>query len=325
MTLRRASWICAAALLLAVTPAHALIVLDDIRVPVKVTDIYGKVVEQEIAVSLFHESSSPKPRPLLVLNHGRSATLAGNSKTSAKDYASQARWLAGFGFIVAVPVRVGYGITGGPDVEYSGECRARNYPPIYQAAADQTLAVLAVLRQREDAAKDRAVVMGQSFGGATAVALAAMNPPGIQGAINFAGGGGGRPDTHPHQPCSPTRLKSLFEGYGKTARMPTLWLYSENDKYWGPKLPVEWFEAFRAAGGAGEFVALPPVPDEEGHRAFSRAVPHWQPRVREFLGALGFRPLQASVSTFSGRPVAEGLSPIHDGFRGMIFGSMGRP
>jgi dienelactone hydrolase len=271
--------------------ARALVVLEDIRVPVKVADIYGKAVEQEISVGLFHESKSPTPRPLLVLNHGRSATLAGNSKVSVKDYAAAARWLAGFGFIVAMPVRVGYGITGGPDVEYSGSCGTRNFPPVYQAAADQTLAVLAELRKREDAAKDRAVVMGQSFGGATAITLASMNPQDVQGAVNFAGGGGGRPDTHPHNPCSPGRLKDMFEGYGKSARMPTLWLYSENDAYWGPKLPVEWFEAFKAAGGKGEFFALPPVSDNEGHRAFSRASQHWRPRVLEFLGSLGYRPL----------------------------------
>jgi dienelactone hydrolase len=279
----------AIALLLASLPARALVVVEDIRVPVKVVDIYGKAIEQEISVGLFHESSSPKPRPLLVLNHGRSATLAGNSRIAVKDYAAAARWFTGFGFIVAVPVRVGYGITGGPDAEYSGDCQRRNYPPVYQAAAEQTLAVLAELRKREDAAKDRAVVAGQSFGGATAVALAAMNPAGVQGTINFAGGGGGRPDTHPHNPCVPSKLLELFQGYGKTARMPTLWVYSENDQYWGPKLPVDWFEAFKAAGGQGEFVALPPVPDNEGHRAFSRASQHWQPRVREFLQSLGYK------------------------------------
>ena len=35
-------------------------------------------------------------------------------------YAPAARWLAGFGFIVAVPIRIGYGITAGEDVEDSG-------------------------------------------------------------------------------------------------------------------------------------------------------------------------------------------------------------
>ena len=61
---------------------------------------------------------------------------------SVKDYSDAARWLTGFGFIVAVPIRVGYGLTGGEDVEYSGGCNRKNYPPVYKAAAVQTLAVL---------------------------------------------------------------------------------------------------------------------------------------------------------------------------------------
>jgi dienelactone hydrolase len=284
------SWLAALALLLCAGSACALVTVDEIQVPVKVANAFGREVEHSITVGLFSESSAPKPYPLLVLNHGRAANAADLVKTKVADYAAAARWLTGFGFLVAVPIRVGYGVTGGPDVENSGDCRSKNYPPVYHAAAAQTLAVLAQLRAREDAARDRAVVMGQSFGGTTAIAVAALNPPGVQATVNFAGGGGGNPDERPMNPCGADRLKSLFEGYGRTARLPTLWLYSENDLYWGPKLPVEWFEAFKAAGGQGEFAAFPPVSDN-GHRLFSRAPQLWQPRVREFLIKLGYPPL----------------------------------
>lgn len=276
--------------LLCAGAAQALVVLEDIRVPVKVVDMYGKTVEQEIVVGVFRESSAPAPMPLLVFNHGRAANPAGFSRVRVKDYEDAARWLTRFGFLVAVPVRVGYGASGGPDVEYTGSCGARNYPPAYHAAAVQTLAVLAQLRQRPDAAKDRAVVAGLSYGGATAITLASMNPEGVQAAINFSGGGGGSPEQHPRKPCSEVRLRALFEGYGKTARLPTLWLYSENDLYWGPDLPREWFDAFKAAGGQGEFQGFPPVSDD-GHRLFSRAPALWQPRVRDFLISIGYPPL----------------------------------
>ena len=267
-----------------------MVTVDEITVPVKVANAFGREIEHSIKVTLFHEPSAPKPYPLLVLNHGRSGQSAERAKTSAATYAAQARWLTGFGFLVAVPVRIGYGVTGGPDVEDTGNCGSKNYPPGYQAAAVQTLAVLAQLRAREDAAGDRALVMGQSFGGATAIAVAALNPPGIQATVNFAGGGGGDPVKQPMYPCREDLLKSLFAGYGATARMPTLWLYSENDRYWGPKLPVEWFEAFKAAGGQGEFAAFPPV-SNDGHRLFSRAPQLWQPRLRQFLIQVGYPPL----------------------------------
>jgi len=286
--------VLAAALILA-GPRSALawVVEDTIKVPVKVVTAYGREIEQEIYVTLFVENSAPQPRPLLVLNHGRAVKPADFARVSAKDFSNAAHWLAGFGFIVAVPIRVGYGRTGGEDVEYSGACNHRNYPPVYHAAAVETLAVLEALRKRPDAAQDRAVVMGQSFGGATAIAVAALHPPGVQGAINFAGGGGGNPTDRPQNPCSQPALKRLFAGYGKTARMPTLWIYSQNDQYFGPALPREWFDAFKAAGGAGEYTLFPPV-DDNGHFLFSRRPQWWQPRVQDFLAALGYAPLNAA-------------------------------
>lgn len=284
------AWLAALALLLCAGGARAIVVLEDIRVPVKVAHRHGKDVEQEIVVGLFGESSAPRPYPLLVLNHGRATTPAGFARVKVADFDAAARWLAQFGFLVAVPIRIGYGASGGPDVEHSGSCRARNYAPVYHAGAVQTLAVLSYLRQRPDASKDRAVVAGQSFGGTTAITLASMNLQGVQAAINFAGGGGGSPDKHPRQPCSEKALRALFASYGKTARMPTLWLYSENDLYWGAELPRKWFGAFRASGGVGEFQGFPPVSDD-GHRLFSRGPQVWQPRVREFLGTIGYKPL----------------------------------
>jgi len=78
---------------------------------------------------------------------------------------------------------------------------------------------------------------------------AAHSRSGLQGAINFAGGGGG-----------------------------------------GPKFPPEWFKAFKASGGNGEFVMFPPVSDN-GHLTFSRGTRLWEPRVAEFLASLGYAPL----------------------------------
>lgn len=284
---------CIAALL-AAGGSRASVVEERISVPVKVENMYGKAVAQEIEVTLFHENSSPRPRPLLVLNHGRAGNAAGRAGTRTSDYAAAARWLSGFGFLVAVPIRIGYGRSGGEDVEDSGRCASRNFPPVYHAAAVQTLAVLEAIRKRPDAAKDRAVVVGQSFGGATSITLAGLNPSGLQAAINFAGGGGGDPVAHPGDPCSPEIMKRMYSDYGRTARVPTLWLYSVNDQYWGQRWPRDWFEAFKAAGGRGEFAQFPAV-GTDGHRLFSRGTELWQPRVHEFLASIGYVPLVAST------------------------------
>jgi dienelactone hydrolase len=270
--------------------AHRL-VEEQLRIPVKVADARGRQVERPIVVTVFYEAGAPKPYPALVLNHGRSPKAEVRQDMGRAKYSAASAWFANFGFMVAVPTRVGYGVTGGDDVEDSGPCDRKTYPPVYQASAAQTLAVLDVLRQRTDVSKDRAVVAGQSFGGTTAITVAALNPAGVQAAINFAGGGGGNPETRPQNPCGQPLLKRLFAGYGRTARIPTLWIYSENDMYMGPTLPKEWFDAFKAAGGVGEYVLFP-AHGADGHGLFTRAPEVWQPRVLEFLRSVGYRPLR---------------------------------
>jgi dienelactone hydrolase len=290
------------AMLFCAGTASAKLVEEIIKVPVKVTDAYGKAIAQDILVTIFFEDTAPKPYPVLVLGHGRAPepekrVAMGRVRTSANS-----RWLTRLGFMVAVPTRIGYGDSGGEDVEDTGECKRKNYPPGYAVAADQTLQVLDFMRRRPDAAKDRAVIMGQSFGGATAITVAAMNPPGVQASINFAGGGGGNPLTMPQNPCATALLERMFAAYGKTARTPTLWVYTENDMFFGPKFPKQWFDAFKAAGGTGEYVLFPPN-GESGHGLFTQAPEVWQPRVIEFLQANGYPDIRAPEAKAPPAPV----------------------
>jgi dienelactone hydrolase len=277
----------AAGLLLAAAGTQARMIEEQLDIPVKVQDAYGKTIAQTIKVTVFADPANPQPAPVLLLNHGRAAEPADRAALGRARYPDAAAFLVKRGFIVAVPTRIGYGVSGGEDIENTGPCNRRDYLPGYAAAAQQSLTVLEAMRQRHDAAKDRAVVMGQSFGGATAIAVASMDPPGVQAAINFAGGGGGNPKTQPQRPCASHLLERMFGGYGKTAKMPTLWLYAENDMYFGPKLPREWHQAFTQAGGKAQFVQYPAQP-EDGHLLFNRHPELWQPRVAEFLDRAGF-------------------------------------
>ena len=264
---------------------------EPLDVPVQVTDAYGKQIRHTVKVMVFSDDANPASAPVLVLNHGRAGSAQDRAALGRVRYAEATQFFVQRGFIVAIPTRIGYGATGGEDVEDTGACNSKHYPPAYLAAAQQTLAVLEAVRRRPDAAKDRAVVVGQSFGGATALAVAALNPPGVQAAINFAGGGGGNPTGRPRQPCSPAALERMFRNYGQATRIPTLWVYSENDMYFGPTYPREWHQAYTAAGGKAKFVQFPPQ-GEDGHLLFSRFPQLWQPAVAEFLDEIGFRPAQ---------------------------------
>ena len=125
-------------------------------------------------------------------------------------------------------------------------------------------------------------------------------------AVNFAGGGGGRPDTHPEQPCSADRMTELFASYGASARIPTLWLYSENDKYWGAAIPRLWHEAFVDRGGTGQFVQLPPY-KADGHPIFTGNPAAWKPAFEDFLASC----CQAADETAQGSASRPGISQRH--------------
>lgn len=279
----------AAVLPILAASAQARLVEEQIDVPVQVRNAKGKEVAQNIRVTVFSDETNPRPAPIAIINHGRATDAEGRARLGRARYGDAARYFVQRGFVVAVPTRVGYGVSGGEDVENSGSCSNRNYGPAFAAAAEQALATLAAVRQRPGVAPDRVLVVGQSFGGVGTVALAAMNPPGVRAAINIAGGGGGDPKGHPQNPCSSAALERTFKGYGAQAQVPMLWMYTENDQFFGPRLPREWHAAFTQAGGTAQFVQFPPH-GEDGHSLFAKFPQAWQPVVSEFLDTHGFPP-----------------------------------
>ncbi len=271
----------------AVNTAHAALIEQQLDVPVSLKDSYGKLIEKNIRVTVWRDDANPAPAPILVLNHGRAADAAGRANLGRARFQVASRFFVRYGFVVAVPTRVGYGVTGGDDLEDAGSCNARYYPPVYEAAAQQVIATINAVKALPGTDPSRVVVAGQSFGGATSITVASHEVPGLKAAINFAGGGGGNPKTHPQRPCGPQTLEQMFGSYGKTSRVPTLWIYTENDQWMGPTYPRQWFDAFQAAGGNGEFVLFPPH-GEDGHMLFAKFPKSWQPRVAQFLEQQGF-------------------------------------
>lgn len=255
-----------------------------VKVPVKFDDMYHKTIAREITVTVFEERGRA-PYPLLVLNHGRAINQPGRQRYGRVRLSEASKYFASLGYSVWVPTRIGYGVSGtDEDPEYSGECGNKDYPPAYAAATEQVLQVVDHARRQPGIDGSRIVAVGQSFGGTMSIALASRPPQGLLVAINFAGGGGGNPDTRPGNPCEPFKLAEMFGAYGGSSRIPTLWIYTENDRYAGPRHTKRWYESFRAQGGAGEFVLLPPFGDD-GHLLFSRGFAIWKPIVGGFLQA----------------------------------------
>src|SRR4051794_12192043 len=210
-------WALVTVCLLMPTPGlQAALVEEVFELPVTVRTIYNQVSTQNIQVTSWRDDGREKA-PFLILNHGRPASAANFAKMGRQRYTENSRYFVSLGFVVLIPTRVGYGSSGGEDVEYSGTCQGKLYDPVFKAAAAQTLAVLEHAKTLSYVDTSRGVVVGQSFGGATAIAAASMNPPGVVAAINFAGGGGGDPDNRPEHPCRPDLLEKVLAGYGKTS------------------------------------------------------------------------------------------------------------
>lgn len=266
----------------AAMPARALIVESLFELPVEVKDQKGQLVRHTIPVNVTRDTVKARA-PFLIYNHGRAPTAAERTKPGRMRLGDNARYFASLGYAVFTPTRIGYLSAGGPDVEDSGGCSTKNYPPTFEAGAAQTVTLIEHVKTLSYI-EPKGVVLGQSFGGTIAVAIAAKNVPGVVAAVNFAGGGGGRPATHPEQPCRPERLERMFGTYGATAKIPTLWLYSENDRYFGKELPHTWFKAFTDKGGKGKFVQLP-AHGRDGHVSFTSNPTAWQPAFEAFLKA----------------------------------------
>ena len=97
--------------------------------------------------------------------------------------------------------------------------------------------------------------------------------------INFAGGKG---SIEPYKVCSEERLVYTMGNFGKTAKVASLWIYTEKDDFFPPKLSKKMFEAYQKKGGQGKFLLLS---SEFGHEFFHKtmAAKTWEPIVDEFL------------------------------------------
>ncbi len=271
--------------LLAPSPSPAAEIIEQtIEVPVQVQVPGGPEVRQDIVVTIVREAATGR-RPFLVLLHGRGASQAERTAMGVQSYPANSRYFASMGFVVLVPTRVGYGVSRGPDVEYTGKCASKHFADGAAVAVSETRQVLRYAERLAYVDPDHGIVVGESFGGLVAIAIAASDIRGVAAAVNISGGDGGDVRTRVDEPCRPDQMRETFAGYGSANRLPTLWMYSANDRVWGPVYPRQWFAAFTQAGGRGQFVGLP-ADKNNGHYIFNRNAAAWHPAFESFLAGL---------------------------------------
>ncbi len=287
-------------------PVRAADLREEVQhIAVKTQDLYGKLAEGNIPVTIFRPAGDG-PFPLVIMNHGRPVKdkrgLLGRQR-----YEHLSRYLVRKGFVVMIPTRLGYHETYGQfDPEDSGGCNTMRPEPVAMAASDQVLQTLDFARSLPYVNAERWVVMGQSVGGMTAVATVSRNPPGLVAGINFAGGTGGDPDNRAGDPCNPRALESLWRSKATTAKAPMQWFYWSNDKYWGADNPKRWHRAWTDGGGQAELHAMA-ASGTDGHSGMSNDMDSWVSLVEAFLARNGFsKPGAVDI------PKASGFAKVGD-------------
>jgi dienelactone hydrolase len=229
------------------------------------------------------------------MNHGVSLNPTERSFFPLVEFRDAAKWFAMRGYFVVAPVGTGYGAAAidiperglyGPFFSKVGKCSNPNFRDPGMAVAQADLWIIDRMATDKRILPKDVIVIGQSAGGWASIALSSLNPPQVKAIITFAAGRGGRVDGKPNNNCAPDKLVEATGEFGRTSRVPMLWIYIENDTFFGPALSRRMHEAFTASGGRAEYHLMPPFGNEGHFFIGSRdAIPIWAPLVAKFLDA----------------------------------------
>lgn len=274
MSSRRLS-ICLTLFLCAAGRGHAQDLVENaLRIPAK--DAGKKGLE-----AVMVRPAEAGPHPLAVITHGTPRAAGERSEMSPWQMIPQAREFARRGWTTVIVLRRGYGDSGGGYDEDGRACS--NRPDYYDSGKESAKDLresIAYLSKLPEVDASRIMSVGISAGGFATVALTADPPPGLVAAISFAGGRGSK---RPDEVCNPAELIRAFRSFGEKSRTPMLWVYSENDHFFGPQIAQSFFEAFTQAGGKATFIRAAPF-RRDGHGLFSLGgLAIWPSMVDDFL------------------------------------------
>jgi dienelactone hydrolase len=234
------------------------------------------------------------PFPLAIMNHGVLLDPLQRSFFPLVEFRDAAMWFARRGYMVVAPAGSGYGaaaievaeagLFAGVFFSKVGKCTNPNFHDAGLAVAKLDLWIIEYMSTLKRIVPNNVIVVGQSAGGWASIALSSVNPPPVKAIVIFAAGRGGRVDGKPNNNCVPDKLVEAAGEFGRTSRVPMLWMYIENDTFFGPELSKRMHAAFTAAGGNAEYHLFPPH-GGDGHFFVDAAdaVPIWSPLVAAFL------------------------------------------
>lgn len=224
---------------------------------------------------------SQTPLPVVLITNGTVGTTEfDRGEINPNRYASTAIAFARHGYAAVVVLREGYGESSGAAEYAGGSCEQPHHLIAGEKDKRDLLAALKAIRHQPWALNNKTLLVGMSAGGFAVLATDAANPPGVQAVINFDGGRGA---IDGKSLCDKPELMQALALYGKTAQIPSLWLYAKNDKSFPPEISKEMFDAYRQQGNKAEYIAMPDY-GQNGH-TFMDTAPEdfWWGTVARFL------------------------------------------
>lgn len=244
--------------------------IAEIRIPVKGN--LGTTIEKVI-VTIWHDDTKTNT-PFVLINHGRASSPIDRQNFGRGRYVKESKYLVELGFTVLIPTRIGYGISGGPDLEaVTTSYSHANYARTFEIMAIEGMEVIKFAQSLPYVNRNNGMLIGISYGGAMVIAMSAKNLPCIKAILNISGGVGGNPTKSPTHPNDPENTENIFRAYGKIAKIPTAWVYAQNDEYWGQEIPIKWYQAFVSGGSNAKLYHL--ENSTAGHFVFKKDFETW--------------------------------------------------
>lgn len=216
--------------------------------------------------------------PLVLISHGSPRRIA-DAKKRDLDWAD---WIADDfarrGWAAATVLRRGFGASEGAVADSYGTCTEPDYRAAGLTTAQDIVQAVRYFQKQSYVDPTRVLLVGVSASGFGSIASASLAPAGLVAVVNFAGGRG---SVSADVVCKPDELVEAYGDFGKTVRVPSLWIYSKNDHFFGPDLAQRMFAAFKNSGAPGELIIAPPY-QRDGHNLIF-GQPIWRDAVYDFL------------------------------------------
>jgi dienelactone hydrolase len=252
--------------------------ITTVWIPMQEKSLFGRSRELQLEATLYQPAPSGVS-PILIFNHGSTGRGRG-SPTETLRYSETARFFVERGWAVLIPMRRGRGASGGQYLERY-DCETGVLTAGLERAIEDFDAVMAFVSAQPWADRSRLLLGGMSRGGFLSIVYASMRPTGAKGVINLAGGWTVEACDQRIRFHEPTLSEA-----GRSARMPMLWLYADNDRNYGPAAVRAYHRAFTGAGGTAELQLFPPI-GHDGHILLPRSVSVWSTAVDAYLRQLG--------------------------------------